>query len=130
MHTPREVVRAWVDAFNAADLDALVALYSEDATNHQVVRAPVVGRSAIRSMFQREFARADMTCIVEHLFEDGDWAILEWSDPRGLRGCGFFEVVSGQIRMQRGYWDQLSFRRQQGLSIPGEAAETTGEMNS
>jgi hypothetical protein len=74
--------------------------------------------AAIREMFQREFAAADMTCIVENVYQDGDWAILEWSDPQGLRGCGFFHVVDGLIQSKRGYWDQLSFLRQQGLPLP------------
>ncbi len=118
MRKPRETVRAWVGAFNRADVEALAELYSEDAINHQVMWQPIVGRAAIREMFEREFARADMTCIVENLFEDGNWAILEWRDPTGLRGCGFFEIVDGRIHFQRGYWDQLSFLRQQGLPIP------------
>jgi limonene-1,2-epoxide hydrolase len=109
---PKDVVRTWVDAFNRADVDALARLYAEDAVNHQVVFEPVNGRAAIKDMFAREFARAEMTCLVENLFEDGDWAILEWRDPKGLRGCGFFNVVDGLIRFQRGYWDQLSFMRQ------------------
>lgn len=112
MQTPREVVRAWVEAFNAADVEAVSALYAEGATNHQVVRDPVEGRAAIRAMFEREFGAADMHCIVENLFEDGEWAILEWRDPQGLRGCGFFHVVDGLIRFQRGYWDRLSFESQ------------------
>ena len=109
---PKQVVHAWVEAFNRADPDALAELYHAGATNHQVVRDPVVGRLAIRAMFAQEFAQAEMICLVEHLFEDGDWAILEWRDPRGLRGCGVFHVVGGQIQFQRGYWDQLSFLRQ------------------
>lgn len=109
MGTPKKIVRAWVDAFNSADADAVAALYAENATNHQVVRDPVVGRAAIRSMFAQEFAGAEMECIIENLFEDGDWAILEWRDPAGRRGCGFFEVKDGLIRFQRGYWDRLSF---------------------
>ncbi len=109
MRTPKDTVRAWVDAFNRADADALAALYIENATNHQVVRDPVEGRAAIHSMFEREFASADMVCIVENLFGDGDWAILEWRDPSGRRGCGFFNVVDGLIHFQRGYWDRLSF---------------------
>lgn len=112
--TPRELVLAWVDAFNRADAEALAAFYSEDATNHQVALAPVVGRTAIRDMFAREFARAKMVCIVENLFQDGEWAMLEWRDPLGLRGCGFFHVVDGRIRLQRGYWDKLSFERLHG----------------
>ena len=118
MQTPTEVVQTWVDAFNAADVGALAALYADDATNHQVTSEPIRGRTAIRAMFEQEFAQADMTCIVENLFEDGDWAILEWRDPKGLRGCGFFEVLNGRIQSQRGYWDQLSFLQQQDLPLP------------
>jgi limonene-1,2-epoxide hydrolase len=118
--TPKAVVRAWVEAFNEADIEALVELYSADAVNHQVAEAPVEGREAIRRQFEREFAMAEMTCLVENLFEDGEWAIMEWRDPLGLRGCGFFHVVDGKIRFQRGYWDRLSFLRQQGLPLPTE----------
>ncbi|WP_373467351.1 nuclear transport factor 2 family protein [Geothrix sp. 21YS21S-4] len=115
---PRAVVAAWVEAFNRADVAALSAMYHEDAINHQVAESPVEGRVAIQAMFEREFAAAEMVCVVENLFEDGEWAILEWRDPLGLRGCGFFRVVEGRIAFQRGYWDKLSFLRQQGLPIP------------
>lgn len=118
--SPRNVVRQWVDAFNLADIDKLAALYDVDAVNHQVVHEPVTGRDAIRAMFEKEFASADMVCIVENIFEDGEWAILEWRDPLGLRGCGFFRVQNGLICFQRGYWDQLSFLRQHKLPIPGD----------
>ncbi len=117
MSTPKEVVRAWVDAFNRGDADVISSLYSEDATNHQVVQDPVEGRKAIHTMFRNEFAQANMECIVENLFEDGEWAILEWRDPAGLRGCGFFHVVDGQIHFQRGYWDRLSFRERRSVEV-------------
>lgn len=90
---PRELLRAWVDAFNRADVTTLAALYRDDATNHQVAERPVVGRAAIRD---------------------------EWRDPLGLRGCGFFHVVNDQIAFQRGYWDKLSFLRLHGLPLPTE----------
>ncbi len=109
---PKELVTAWVAAFNRGDPEEMAAFYSEDAINHQVALAPVTGRSAIRDMFAREFAAAKMVCIIENLFEDGDWSILEWRDPRGLRGCGFFRVCDGKIVLQRGYWDRLSFESQ------------------
>jgi limonene-1,2-epoxide hydrolase len=115
---PKEVVRAWVDAFNRADAATLAEMYSSDAVNHQVAEEPVVGQAAIRSMFVNGFARTKMVCIVEHIFQDGEWAILEWRDPLGLRGCGFFHVVAGKIVLQRGYWDKLSFLRQHGLPVP------------
>jgi limonene-1,2-epoxide hydrolase len=117
--SPREVVLAWVEAFNRADVDALAALYRADAVNHQVAESPVHGREAIRAMFKADFDMAEMVCIRENLFEDGGWAILEWKDPKGLRGCGFFQVVEGQIAFQRGYWDKLSFIKLHGLSPNG-----------
>lgn len=118
---PRQIVRSWVDFFNRGDGEALAELYSEEATNHQAPEKPVVGRSAIRQMFAREFSTAKMVCIVEHIFQDGEWAILEWRDPLGLRGCGLFHVVDGQIVFQRGYWDKLTFLRLHGLPAPGQA---------
>lgn len=115
--SPKDVVQAWVAAFNAGDVDALAALYAEDAVNHQIAYEPLRGRAAIRGLFEMEFGRADMTCIVENLFEDGDWAILEWTDPNGLRGSGFFQVLDGRIAFQRGYFDKLSFFKAQGLPL-------------
>jgi limonene-1,2-epoxide hydrolase len=117
---PRDVLLRWLDAFNRADADALTALYHSDAVNHQVANEPVTGRDAIRAMFAREFAAATMVCQPENILTDGEWAILEWSDPQGLRGCGFFHVVEGRIKFQRGYWDKLSFLRLHGLPLPKE----------
>ena len=108
---PRELVQRWVEAFNRHDAEKIAALYHEDAVNHQMPQEPVEGRAAIHAMITRDFAAAEMVCIVENIFEDGDVAILEWRDPLGLRGCGFFHVRDGKIAFQRGYWDKLSFLR-------------------
>lgn len=116
--SPKQLVNEWVSRFNAGDVAGLAALYAEDATNHQVVMTPLIGRDAIRHMFEVEFGRATMTCLVENIFEDGEWAILEWRDPTGLRGCGFFHVRNDRIVFQRGYFDQLSFFRLQGIPVP------------
>src|ERR1700739_3937484 len=115
---PRQLVQAWVEAFNRADADALASFYSADAVNHQVAESPVQGGENIRQMFASGFALARMHCIVENIFEDGQWAILEWRDPRGLGGWGVFQVVGGQIKFQRGYWDKLSFLRLHGIPMP------------
>ena len=115
---PKELIHEWVRRFNAADVDGLMELYAEDAVNHQVVAEPLVGRAAIEEMFRIEFGRATMVCQIENIFEDGEWAILEWSDPLGLRGCGFFHIRDDRIIFQRGYFDQLSFFRIQGLPVP------------
>lgn len=115
---PRELVKKWVETFNTGDADALAGFYAEDAVNHQVVNEPLHGKKAIHTMFREEFARAEMVCIIENIFQDGEWAMLEWKDPKGLRGCGFFHILHDKIVFQRGYWDMLSFLRQQGLPLP------------
>ncbi len=115
---PKELVARWVEAFNNGDIASLASFYADAAVNHQVAQTPVEGKEAIETMFRREFAQAEMTCIVENLFEDGEWAILEWKDPLGLRGCGFFHIRNDKIIFQRGYWDKLSFLRQHNLPLP------------
>lgn len=115
--TPKQIVEQWIDRFNAADAAGLAALYEADAVNHQVTQEPVVGRENIREMFQREFAAANMVCIPEAIHEAGEVAALEWRDPLGLRGCGFFTIRNGRIAFQRGYWDRLSFLKMHGLPI-------------
>ena len=115
---PRKIIEDWVAAFNSGNADAIADFYSENAVNHQVAEVPVTGKEAIRQMFANEFSRAEMTRLVENIFSDGEWVALEWKDPLGLRGCGFFQVQNGKIVLQRGYWDKLSFLKQHNLPIP------------
>ena len=117
---PKEIIAKWVEAFNHRDVEALAELYHEDAINHQVANEPVVGKASIKQMFADGFAAAEMVCLVENIFEDADWAILEWKDPLGLRGCGFFHITEGKIIFQRGYWDKLSFLKMHGLPITND----------
>ncbi|HCW06709.1 MAG TPA: steroid delta-isomerase [Cytophagales bacterium] len=117
---PKEIVEKFVNYFNNKDIEGLTGLYHNDAVNHQIAYEPVIGKAAIQKMFEEEFAAAQMVCIVENIFQDGEWAILEWKDPLGLRGCGFFHVIGEKIKFQRGYWDKLTFLRQHRMPIPTE----------
>ncbi len=117
---PKELIEKWVEIFNEGNAEKIIELYHFDAINHQVANEPIKGKKAIGEMFETEFNTAKMICIPENIFEDGDWAILEWKDPLGLRGCGFFQIIDGKIKFQRGYWDKLSFLRMHNLPIPTE----------
>jgi limonene-1,2-epoxide hydrolase len=108
---PKQILLAWIEAFNKADVNGLATLYHDDAINHQIANEPVQGKESIAKMFEQEFAAAEMVCIPENIFEDGEWVIMEWKDPKGLRGCGFFQIVDNKIKLQRGYWDRLSFMK-------------------
>lgn len=133
--TAKVVMLAWVDAFNRRDADALIPLYHPEATNHQVAAGePVVGRDAIIRDARGFFAAfPDSYTTVEAMHQDGEWVMLEWSggatwlgafagrQPNGktftLRGCGFFHIVDGQIRFQRGYWDRAGWFLQLGITV-------------
>ena len=114
---PKEILLQWINAFNNSDPETISALYDDNAVNHQVASDPVIGRTAIKQMFENEFSQAEMICIIENIFEDGEWVILEWKDPLGLRGCGFFHIINDKIVYQRGYWDKLSFLKQYNLPL-------------
>ena len=134
MKKPREVIEEWVNAFNTRDAARAAALYHDDATNWQVAAGPpVVGNHAIKQDLTEFFlAFPDSVTNIENLFEDGQWAMLEWSGgatwqgefagmpPNGgaftLQGCGFFHVIDGKIKYQRGYWDRTTWFKQ--LRIP------------
>lgn len=111
--SPKQILQRWVELFNSYDYDGLAALYHPDCINHQLPTGEFKGRETIRAMFREEFSKYDMVCLVENIFEDGNVGILEWKDPKGLRGCGFFWIKDDQIVFQRGYWDRLSFMEQQ-----------------
>lgn len=135
MKTPREVIQDWVAAFNQRNAHAAVQLYHEDATNFQVALGdPTVGREAILDDLLSFFhAFPDNFTDVENLFEEGEWAILEWfgggtwrgefagMSPNGrsfkLRGCGFFYITDGRIRFQRGYFDKATWFGQLGIPL-------------
>jgi steroid delta-isomerase-like uncharacterized protein len=124
-----------VAAYNRRDAYAAAKLYHEDATNLQVALGdPTVGRQAILDELLSFFdAFPDNFTRIENLFEDGEWAMLEWFGggtwrgefggmaPNGrsftLRGCGFFHVTDGRIRFQRGYFDRATWFDQLGIQL-------------
>ncbi len=111
--TKRDILNLWIDYFNKGDAPKISGLYADDAINHQVVKEPVCGKNSIYEMFVSEFSNMTMICIPENIFEDRDWIILEWKDPNGLRGCGFFQILNEKIQFQRGYFDQNTFLNKQ-----------------
>lgn len=68
-------------------------------------------RKRIFFEFEDGFTESETVCIPDSILEDGEWAIREWNDHKGLRGCGFFHVIDGKIIFQRGYEQKLSFLR-------------------
>jgi hypothetical protein len=113
---------------NSHDPESLTNLYHPEATNLQVaIGKPLNGKKEIFEDFKSFFENVpDTYTKIENLFEDGEWAILEWSGGGNfkptaksftLRGCGFFQIKEGQIVFQRGYWDKFTWFSQVGLPV-------------
>lgn len=134
--TSVELLKSWIDAFQACDVVRVVACYADDAVNFQIAAGePAIGREQIKADTADFFkAFPDAWSRVENLIGDGDWAAWEWvgggtflgefagNKPTGksfeIRGCGFFRFRDGLIIYQRGYWDKHSWFSQ--IGIPTE----------
>ena len=60
---PKEILLQWINAFNNSDPETISALYDDNAVNHQVADDPVIGRTAIKQMFENEFSQAEMIVL-------------------------------------------------------------------
>ncbi|WP_345763434.1 nuclear transport factor 2 family protein [Diaminobutyricibacter sp. McL0608] len=60
-----QTVTDQVDAFNAHDLDAFVATYSEDAVVSGVAETPLVGREAIRAFYADRLVNPLLSCTID-----------------------------------------------------------------
>jgi steroid delta-isomerase-like uncharacterized protein len=136
MRSPKDVVTDWAATYNARDPYALIELYHDDAENIQVALGETVrGRDELQESFITLFkAFPDNQIHIDNVFQDGEWCIIEWSgsgsflsalgdelpatgESYTLRGCGFFHVVDGKIRCQRGYFDKHTWLSQIGIPL-------------
>ena len=135
MNQSKDILRKWINAFIAKDLEAVMDCYADEAVNFQVATGqPSVGKEQIRKDTYEFFQGfPDSYAVVENIVADEDWAAWEWNGggtfsgefygqkPTGksyeLRGCGFFQCKDGKIIYQRGYWDKLTWFSQVGLKI-------------
>ena len=128
--SPKEVIEKWLLAFNTRDAELGASLYHLDAEILQIAfGTPLKGREAIFQDLKQFFTQnPDNETLKVTLREVEDWAILEWDGratfysepgaqgkPFKLRGCGFFHVIEGKIKTQRGYFDKATWFTQVGL---------------
>lgn len=113
---PLEIARAWLAAFNAYDVDALVALYAEDATHtspkiralHPDTGGKLVGKPALSSWWRAANARLPgLRYEATAIAADGERAIIEYvrhapNEPP-MPVAEAFDVRDGKIVASRVY---------------------------
>ena len=115
------VVRELIAAFNANDVDRVLAFFTADAVYHNIPVQPVSGTAAIRAVLAGFMGMAsEIDWVLRHLAETRDGVVLtERVDRFLVRGrwielpvMGTFEVRDGRVTAWRDYFDMKQFQDQ------------------
>jgi steroid delta-isomerase-like uncharacterized protein len=126
---PIDVVTGYLDALNAHDPDAVVALVTDDFFNeHTAARGQSVhGRDEYRRRldgfladmsglrYEVEATACEGSTVVVAYRMSARWAGAGDPRPFSLRGVFWFEVRDGRIAHRIDYRDSADFERQVGL---------------
>lgn len=122
---PLQIARAWIAAFNAHNVAAIVALYAPEAELFDAgMKRRRQGRQQIEEWFTRRFSAlpeihySPADEIVEGERVAITWTVsgrtprllgLHWlARPFAVDGVSIFSIRAGQIMRQRGYYDHLA----------------------
>lgn len=115
------IVRQFERAFNARDVDGLVACFTPQATYRDTFFGEHSGSAGLRDMFARMFREGrDYTWRMDALVEAPERAAAEWTFsyvvtdaiPRSagrtvrFRGMSIFELEGGKVARYREYFDK------------------------
>ncbi len=114
MHSPE--LEALLDAFNAHDLDAIMAFFTDDCVLETPRGQRMTGTEAVR-----QGLKARLDGIPDIVYDDarhfacGDRGVSEWTirgtqatgEPIEVRGCDLFEFTDGRISRKDSYWKIL-----------------------
>ena len=119
--SPGELVTALIKANEARDIDALLAVLTEDARYENVPMSVLTGHGEIRSMLEGFLGSAkEVAREVLHQVEQGNVVMNERVDrfvmadgkKIELRVAGIFEIRDGKVAVWRDYFDLNEFTSQ------------------
>lgn len=114
MTTALELVTSLIAACNRSDVDAAVALFSDDAIYHNIPIAPVRGPAEIRAMLGGFLTQAnEVDWVVHYINADAKGVVVTERTDRFRFGeqwlelpvMGIFETEGGRIAAWRDYFD-------------------------
>jgi uncharacterized protein (TIGR02246 family) len=106
-----EVVRRFQDAWNAHDVDGVMALMTDDCVFESTWPPPdgerLVGQHAVRAFWERFFAQSpDAAIEIEEMFACGDRTTMRWRyrwDGGHVRGVDVYVVRDGKVAEKLSY---------------------------
>ena len=142
-----QTIRAYFEAIDNQDLDAIVEHWSEDSVDDIVAVGVLRGHDEMRQYFASLFAAVpDARMTVTRLVAGEQSCAAEWRiegtfdsapymgiEPTGkhveVRGLDLFELEDGQIVSNTGYFDGAAFARQIGM-LPADGSGADRAMKS
>ncbi len=122
-----DTIRAYYTAWLADDLEAVLALCTDDLVANNVPIGPLHGKPAVREFFAR-FGKGmtDKRYDVERILVDGDCAVVEGVENYlkdgkqvSLPYMSTFLFRGLRVREWRDYFDLQTVLRQRGLPLDG-----------
>lgn len=114
-----EVVRSFLAAWNANDIDRVVAHLHPQVHYHNLPLAPIDGRDAVRRYLESVGPFDWVDWQLRALAADGPRVLTERVDEFSRNGVvvslpimGIFEIEDGLIRAWRDYFDLGTYQRQ------------------
>ena len=116
--TEEQTLQAFLDAFNAHDVDAIMSFFTEDCVL-EMPRGPAPGgRRLVGKEQVREGIQSRLDGIPDIRYEDdrhfvcGERGASEWTirgtqvsgEPIEVRGCDLFEFSGGKIARKDSFW--------------------------
>ena len=112
------LMKAFLEAFNAHDVDAIMSFFTEDCVLDMprgpgAGRAPAGGQEQVRTGIQSRFdGIPDIHYGDDRHWTSGDRGVSEWTirgtqvsgEPIEVRGCDLFEFTDGKISRKDSFW--------------------------
>ena len=115
---PDELVRGFCAAWEAKDVERIMAHFATDAVWHNMPMAPIEGTAAIRKTIEGYVGRegsireGSIRFDILHQIASGNVVMNERVDHLDMSGkktaarvCGVFEITGGKIARWREYFD-------------------------
>lgn len=125
MKVPSDVVRSFIAAWNANDIQSVVNHLHPEVIYHNIPVASICGRAAVHSYLTSKGGFDWVNWQLLAIAESGNKVLTERIDDFGIGGAsislpvmGTFEIEGELIRAWRDYFDLDSYRRQLPATMP------------
>jgi limonene-1,2-epoxide hydrolase len=121
MSDNQAVVRDFIGAFNANDVERVMSFFTDDCVYHNIPVEPVSGPDAIRGVLTGFMGMAsEIDWVLHNISENPEGVVLTERTDRFLVGekwvelpvMGAFDLRDGKISSWRDYFDMNQFQSQ------------------